>query len=484
MKRLASVWLLATLGIIPLAANALSAAPISETSEPAAGGASQNGSPTGLDIPQTGGDAPAAVGLPGDLWNDPQFQSPEGQRARAALEAGNLDQCLAHLDRLVQEQPALPPPELLLADILLAKGHFKEGWPLLEKAAGLYKLHPQVCLTCGRVALAQGRYADAWVHLEKALAVEAPPTWSDEQRARFQKACYEALAIVAERRQDWATAAEIFAGWSGLQPDNDDVLDRWGQALFLSGQTREAYTKFAAAHLKVASRNPAELSMAALHAKIGQFAEAEKWYSKAIELHPDNSRVYFEYGSALLFEGRVADAKVNIEKAVELGTELDRIGTDLRLMRGSLARCEKDYEKAEGFFMEVLESSPGHFQALRQLPLVLVERSDEGKRRQALQLAMILAKKHPQSPYALATLGWVQYRSGSTAEAEQTLKAAAATGNIEALYYLGQILLEQGKTDEARGVIKSLEAAISQPGVFLLRNEARQWLKTVSLAFQ
>ncbi len=117
---------------------------------------------------------------------------------------------------------------------------------------------------------------------------------------------------------------------------------------------------------------------------------------------------------------------------------------------------------------------------------MLVEQKDEAKHRQALQIAIIHAQKNPDSPQAQAALGWIQFRLGQKQEAEASLRMAASGAVIdgETAYYLAQVLLANGKAHEAEPVIAMLRASVASPKLFLLREEAREWLDSVSFALE
>ena len=115
----------------------------------------------------------------------------------------------------------------------------------------------------------------------------------------------------------------------------------------------------------------------------------------------------------------------------------------------------------------------------------MIDQPDEQKRQRALQLAIILSQKHPRSPHAWSTLGGVQYRLGRLADAEVSLAKAvtAMPGDGDTLYVLAQVLLEQGKTQEAEKVVQQLRTAAARPGPFVQRADAQGWIKNVAVAF-
>lgn len=439
---------------------------------------------------ETASAEPVAIGISTAaemIWSqESRLQLPPVVAARKALAEGDLIVSGQHAQQALAQNAWLPPPMLLIAQLHLADGRWSKGNLALRHAAAQDKTHPELYLTCGQLALAQGRNLDAWVHLEKALNTTFPETWSQQQRQQLQVMCYHGLASVAERDKDWAVAASILEKWSQLQPPDAALLGRWGKVLFLSGEHEEAEKKFRQSHELSQSTNPPELAMAALFVTVGDLQSAEKLYQKALEKYASDGRVYYEYGGALLVAGRCREASENLEKALEIGSDVAGFATNVTVMRGLVARSLKNYEQAEELFTQVLRERPGHFQATAQLPLVLVQQQDDAKRQRALQAATILAEKYSQSPHALTAAGWVYYRMGRLEEAEQMLKQACAGDTVEpeSVYYLAQILVDRRKLSEAKLMVEALKSAVTEPGLFIQREEAQEWLENTSLLLQ
>lgn len=409
------------------------------------------------------------------------------QSARENLLAGQVDQSLEHLKSAADTDPSLPPEVLMMAYIYLANNKWLEGKVALEQAAIHHRDHPEVYQACGQVALAEGRLADAWVHLLHARQLAMPSSWNEEKQRGFQAKCYAGLARVSERRNDWRTAAEMFRRWGSVAPLDANLFGRWGKALLFSGDKNAALEVLGRAHKLDPSMNPPELAIAALYTEIGNYEAAAAAYERAAENHPDDSRVYFEYAGSALLAGRDDEARRHLNKAIEIGSHYEKLQVDLPLLHGMISRSQGKFEDAERRFTHVLKQSPGHPVALAQLPLVLVEQEDDSSRQRALQMAMINAQKNPGSPQARASLGWVQYRMGQRAEAEETLnQAVALAGNNvdgETLYFLVQVMLANGKAQQAEPYVRMLQEAVRSPRLFILRDDARKWLDSVALAF-
>ncbi len=113
-----------------------------------------------------------------------------------------------------------------------------------------------------------------------------------------------------------------------------------------------------------------------------------------------------------------------------------------------------------------------------------MEHDDQAKRDAALSQAIELTEAHSQSLRAQTTAGWIRYRLGQVDDAEPLLRAAARDGNghPEAVYYLARLLYENNKQEEARKLANRLKPYVENPGLFVPRLAARQWLSDLEQA--
>ena len=73
---------------------------------------------------------------------------------------------------------------------------------------------------------------------------------------------------------------------------------------------------------------------------------------------------------------------------------------------------------------------------------------DKDKKNRAVQLAEINARQYPRSAAALSTLGWVYYRMGRAADAEQALRSHSWPGNVRELMNAIEVAFAYGDGDE------------------------------------
>jgi Tfp pilus assembly protein PilF len=256
---------------------------------------------------------------------------------------------------------------------------------------------------------------------------------------------------------------------------NGASRQRLAAALFHLGKTAEAQKEFERAAKDDTTLEPAALSMARMYVQQDERDKAAEWFNHAARQHPKTLPVRTVFAAWLIDQGRFDEAKEQVAAAAEFATD----SREFKMMRGLVGRYLKDYVEAERFFQDLYNDQPADFPASNQLALVLLEQSDEAKRRRALQLAEVNARQYPQSAEALSTLGWVYYRLGRLDEAERLLQAVIAAGRAtsDTAYFLAHVLTDRGRLDDAR---KLLSKALEAKGSFVHRTEARQWLERIS----
>ena len=119
--------------------------------------------------------------------------------------------------------------------------------------------------------------------------------------------------------------------------------------------------------------------------------------------------------------------------------------------------------------------------AMRHLAFALCAQKDPAKKAVGLDYAQMQAQLQPREAEAQAALGWAYHQLGRADEAEQTLHKAAALGNLsaDAAYYYVRVLVDRGRKDKAKKLIKPLQSAIKTGAVFAQRPEAEALVKEI-----
>jgi tetratricopeptide (TPR) repeat protein len=396
-------------------------------------------------------------------------------KAESLFRDGKIDDALKQFHAAVKKHPQLPPAELMLARLLFSAGQHGPGRAHLEKAIAESPGHPEVYLANASQALAEGRVTDTILNCQIALAQAGAERWPAEQRKKWQREARIGLATAFEARQDWEAARTQILAWLELEPKNGQARQRLARALLMQGRDTEAFNELQQASKDDAALDPAEVTMGRLWSLRGDAKQAEEWFEKAVRKYPREARVHRAYGGWLLDRGRIDAAKVHIDTAAKLEPKSrESLG-----LQGLLARYTKDYETAVKIFEDLVRDEPGNFYPANHLALASAELPD--KRARAVQLAELNARQYPSLSDALATLGWVYFKSNRIDEAERLLQASASGGQVssDTAYYYARVLKERGKTADVKELLKK---ALDSDGPFVSRADAKALYEELSKA--
>jgi len=404
-----------------------------------------------------------------------QLRLPDGvpqiERITQRFKDGDYEGCLAMLKEAAASHPELPPGRLMFAKLCLKMDQPAKGRDALELTAVENPEVPETYIVFGWLALQDNRLTDALLQFDKAIGLAASGSWSDPLRKRFLSDAYSGLAGVAEKRKDWLAAATSLAVWLKLEPKSGQARGRLAEALFHQGQYARAQGELEQAVSDDPTLGPAAILMARLFNEEGNLAKAEEWMEHAVRVAPDNAKTHLGYASWLLERGRNKQAKTEAETAARI----DPASQEAKGLIGAIAWQLKEYQAAERILQELHVENPGNFAVSNLWARCLAELPSSAQQMRGWQVAQINAKLYPSSAEALTTLGWIAFRIGQVNQAEQSLRAALASGNAssETAYYLARVLADRQKVEEARQLLKM---SIDAGGRFLLRDEAQTWL--------
>jgi tetratricopeptide (TPR) repeat protein len=387
-------------------------------------------------------------------------------KAEALFRESKVEEALKQLQEAVKKHPELPPPDLMLARLHFAASQPGPGRARLEKAIAESPGHPECYLANASQALAEGRVTDTILNCQIALTQSSADRWPAEQKKRFQREARAGLAAAFETRSDWESTRTNLLAWLELEPKNGQARQRLARTYLMAGKETEAFNELQQAAKDEVTLEPAEVMMGRLWSARGDAKQAEDWLQKAVQKNPREARIHRAFGGWLLDRGRVDAAKVHIDTAIRLEPK----SRESQNLKGLLARYTKDYDTAAKIFEEVVRDEPGSFFATNHLALALAELPD--RRGRAVQLAELNARQYPRISDALATLGWVYFKTGRVDDAERALQASASSGQVssDTAYYLARLMKGRGKLAEARELLKK---ALESEGPFVSREDAK-----------
>lgn len=410
-----------------------------------------------------------------ELFTKSSTKIEELDKAIEAFKRREYEQSLDLFKKAKEKHDHLAPPRLMLGQLFIATNQVGRGRAQLEQAAVESPEHPGIYLNFATLALRENRVTDAALHLEKAAGLIKIGKWTEPQKRQFAILYHTNLATVATARRDWAGARDSLAIWVDLEPKNARARQRLAQALFHLDKPAEAAAELEKAAKDDPAMAPSAVAMGWLYHQKGDLKSAGEWMDKAVKTAPNEAKAHLGMGAWLLHQEKVDQAKASADTA---GT-LDPKSKEAKLLRGLIARYQKDPAAAERFFQSALDESPGDFQSANQLALVLAVQPEKEKKTRAQQLAEAGVRTYPTSAEAYSTLGWVYYQLGRLDDAEKALQTSISGGTAtpETSYYLAHVMSDRGKLDAAKQL---LNAAVQAKGNFLFRKEAQDWLERLS----
>jgi len=371
----------------------------------------------------------------------------------------------------LKQSNALPAAPIFLAKLQIDSGRIGDALATLEQYAVVSSDDPETYVALGEIALRANRVTDAWLQLNHAGELMKQVKVRESRRTFVMPGLVELRAEVAERRQQWDEAEELFGRLIELLPDSSLPTWRLGRTKVLRGEIGKGVELMTSARQKDRKLASPELMTALILVEQKKDTEAEKWFQAAIRKDKEDPIGVNAYLKWLLLNDRDEDARGLIDK---LSAEV-LANRNVQVMQGIAARYAGDLVKAESVFTALSQAAPEDLEVADQLALVLVESADEGKRARAAQISESNLRRLPNSETTIATAAWVQFKLGSIDVADQLLSKLAAQISLspQTAFYVSKLLKANGKSDDAK---KVLEAAISSPGIFPDRKRARKSL--------
>jgi tetratricopeptide (TPR) repeat protein len=252
--------------------------------------------------------------------------------------------------------------------------------------------------------------------------------------------------------EDFAQAAQKDPNYALAYVGLADCYDNLADYSFLSPsealpKAREAATKALGLDNNLAE---AQAAMASVHMQEGEFARAEREFSRAVELNPGYARGRHMHALSLLALGRREEALAEIQRAHELDPLSLIINSNVCYMLGSNRR----YDEAIELGRKTLELDPSFL--VSHWPLALAY-EQKGMFREAIAEFQKAARPERNWAY-LAALGHAYAMAGQQAEARKILKELTALSQREyvPLYEIAVLHMGLGEKEQA---LAKLQAA-------------------------
>ena len=218
-----------------------------------------------------------------------------------------------------------------------------------------------------------------------------------------------------------------------------------------------------------ATRYSSRMRQAVIRARQGRIDEAVAIVDAANPADDEEQTLGALTAAQILRDaGRTADA---IRRLRAAEAELPE-SVELKYELAMLYERENKLAEAEKLLREVMAIDPGHAHSYNALGYALADRNV--RLPEALKLITRAMEIAPDDPFIMDSMGWVKFRMGDTAAAEDFLKRAyRKRPEADIAAHLGEVLWVRGQKDEARAIWK--EAAIREPANSTLLETTRRF---------
>jgi tetratricopeptide (TPR) repeat protein len=380
------------------------------------------------------------------------------------------------LESANRKDPALPPPDLILAKMYFLSGNAAAGRASLERTAMESPGDPEAYLILADQAIQQRRLIEAESLYEKGLELAGKFTGNAKRKRNFEVRARTGRALVAEQRRNWSRATDDLKVLLKIDPDNATAHYRLGQALFMQKQYRDGYNEFVAARKLNKELPDPYVAAALMYSQLGQQSEAQQAFDRALKASSNDASTLTAYAQWLIRQGSIEKAESILDDARKASPD----ALNVWILSGVAARMNKKMKPAEDYFMEALRISPANGDTINQLALLLIEQGDQSKRQRALEFAGISSRLNNDSADAQVTLAWVLYQMGRANDAEQALRNGLQLGSLspDSSFLVAKVLVDQNRADAAKQILKGALDA-ETPGIFVNRQEAQTLLETL-----
>jgi len=253
-----------------------------------------------------------------------------------------------------------------------------------------------------------------------------------------------------ERTGDYPGAVRSYRRGLEVEPDNVEILNALGFALFQEGNSREAVVEFEKALAVDPKHWKAHNNLALASIDLGELEVAEAHYRESLAIEPQPA-IYSDLGFVLEREGLGEEASEMYRKALELDPGSAAAHYNLA---GSLAR-RGEFAAAEDHFRAALAENP-NAQTYTGLGIVL---GRQGRVDEAIANLNEAIRVDPEQPAAYDQLGAILAEQGRLEDAASAYRRLIRVRPSAAAHQkLAEALTGLGRSDEARQEMEMAKA--------------------------
>ena len=380
--------------------------------------------------------APAAKDAPKEI--------PEYNEAVNLFRNRDADGALTALKKACRKHPEISPPYVILARFYASANAAPGMRNALEEGVRSSPNDPEAYLELADMNYQERRVTEARLLYEKATALLAKSDLA-ARRKNLEIRTLAGMSRTSQAREDWAAAQQYAENWLKIDPQSIEGMTTLAGCLLRQKNVNGALEYLVKAYRlaedqakkdnKPVDMLPPEAIVAEFYWRTGDQENAQRWMVVALREKPRDIKVRLLATQWAWETGKLVEA----ERQANAVLQLDPQSLDGLVLRGLIARFQKNYKAAEEYSQRAVLLKPTLFAATNNLALALVEQNSDEKKLRALDYAESNAKQYQktnQASEAFSTYGWVLYKLEKYDDAEKALRAAVSGGSVHPGYGL------------------------------------------------
>jgi tetratricopeptide (TPR) repeat protein len=398
--------------------------------------------------------------------------------ANALLASDRLDSALKVYAGIVAAEPQDAQSYIKISEIQRRQGHYDLALATLKKAKAMVPDSEELVFNEALLYDALGRYSDAEASLKGVLTATAKSADAYTESERNNRAIFlDRLALLYREENKTEEAVDAYKQMSLL---GGEMKSRGVGGEVEAYRDAHEWDKAAAVAAAAAKESPNDRDAQILYA--GQLADTGKpeeglaLLQKQLNGKVEDRTTYLTLAQAYIRLKRYDEANGALDKA-EVFSQKNDDKIYLYFLRGTIDDKQGKKDESETWLRKVLDIDPNNAQTLNYLAYMFAERGV--KLPEALTMIKKAVELDPQNYAYLDSMGWVYFKMGEYAMAEDHLQKAVDRNATDPTVHdhLGQALEKQNKLKPAvaqweRALTeysRSLPADIEQDDVSKLR---------------
>ncbi len=339
---------------------------------------------------------------------------------------------------------------LRLAELERAQGHLAKAQNALQHARTLDPDSLEVHYNEAMLDRSQGHLNQAAALLRQLAESTAHSNGQYSADEKNNRAIF--LGRLASVYRDQSKTADAVAVYRQMIALGGDEAGRGYQGEVDAYRDAKMYPQATAAAEQAAQAMPGsidlQLTLAGELVDTGKLKEGVGLAKSQLKGTPADRVVWLTLAQIYTRARKWKEASSAIDQAEKLGTSKQDMGL-IYFLRGALEERQKHTELAEQQFRQSLAVNPDNALTLNYLGYMLAERGM--KLNEALQFVERAVKLDPENGAYLDSLGWVRYKLGQYAVAEQVLQKAIELIPTDPTVHdhLGEVYASAGNLQQA-----------------------------------